>query len=167
MWDAISDGTIERFFELQLRRYLAGQPLQDVFDLEEAGPVPPPPRTPSRPAQPMVSIVVPTYKTLFLDQALQSALALSAVRRHPDQLSNASVTPLAFRSVASWFPLATDANALGLLADEELLRALKALLPMFRRWQESFPALALEAAAAAALVEKLGASTPSRGATNR
>ena len=102
----------------------------------------------------------------ILDLAFQGSVVLlpgvlSAVRRHPDQLSNATVNPLAYRSVATWRALATDAHAFGLLSDDELQRALQDVLAMLRRWTPRFPELVADIPAVEAAIARL-ASHPVR-----
>ena len=88
--------------------------------------------------------------TILLDLAYQGQVvilpeALTAVRHHAGALSNANRNPLAYRSIASWLPLALDAHRFDLLSREELRSGLAGLLPRLRRWEHRFPALSVEA----------------------
>jgi glycosyltransferase involved in cell wall biosynthesis len=85
--------------------------------------------------------------TIILDLAFQGRVIaypepLSAMRIHPDQLSNARVNPLGICSLTSWLPLAEDAYAFGLIRDSELDRAKQSILETYRRFVSTFPQLA-------------------------
>jgi glycosyltransferase involved in cell wall biosynthesis len=84
---------------------------------------------------------------IILDLAFQGrtvviAEPLSAMRTHPQQLSNPDTNPRVVHSLTSWIPLAEDAYAYGLISHQQRQEALKNILEMFRRFLHLFPVLA-------------------------
>ena len=66
---------------------------------------------------------------------------LSAMREHPDQLSNHRNNPRLIHSIRSWLPLIEDAYAFGLITEQQHRIALLKVLDQFRRFVRTFPPL--------------------------
>jgi hypothetical protein len=84
--------------------------------------------------------------TIILDLAFQGRVVmfpepLSAMRTHPDQLSNPAANPRLVHSITSWLPLTEDAHAFGLMSDKQFHDALESILGQFHRFLGTFPTL--------------------------
>ena len=84
--------------------------------------------------------------TIILDLAFLGRIAtlpepLSAMRMHPDQLSNPDTNPRLIHSVKSWLPLCEDAYAFGLISAKQHQDALETVLAQFGRFLRMFPTL--------------------------
>jgi hypothetical protein len=89
--------------------------------------------------------------TIILDLAFQGRVVmypepLSAMRSHPEQLSNPAVNPKLIHTLTSWRALAEDAYAFGLISQTQLVTALQAARGLYRRFVAMFPELAREIA---------------------
>jgi glycosyltransferase involved in cell wall biosynthesis len=98
--------------------------------------------------------------TIILDLAFSGRVVtlpepLSAMREHPDQLSNPAYNPRVVHSVKSWLPLADDAHAFGLISDRQHRDALDNILAQFERFVGRFPQLGEDITALGARLGRL------------
>ncbi len=77
----------------------------------------------------------------FLGRIVGLPVPLSAMRMHPDQLSNPDANPRLIHSIKSWLPLSEDSYSFGLISKRQHLDALETVLAQFRRFLGMFPTL--------------------------
>lgn len=96
----------------------------------------------------------------FLGRTVVLPEVLSAMRMHPEQLSNPDTNSRLVHSIKSWLPLAEDAFAFGLLSRQQHIQALDTILAQFKRFIRLFPELADDAEHLQTRLESLRKSTP-------
>lgn len=77
----------------------------------------------------------------FLGRVVTLPEPLSAMREHPDQLSNPDKNPRVVHSIKSWLPLTDDALAFGLISERQHHDASEKILAQFGRFVRIFPTL--------------------------